>query len=112
MNRIGALLREPWIEKFSCVEEIIEKLLEIGFSHLELPQKHFFTEKEIDFLKKIKKGSHLFYPRFLSLGFINLTNPNYLNFEFRTERLFKFAKKIEASLLNFGFDHCYKSEFC
>lgn len=49
VNRIGILLREPWIETLSCVEEMIEKLLGIGFSHFELPQKHFFTEKEIDF---------------------------------------------------------------
>jgi len=114
MNRIGILLREPWIEEFSCVEEVTEKLLEIGFSHFELPQKHFFTEKEIDFLKKVKKEKNLIYSIHASCpcGLINLTNPNYLGFELRLEQLFEFAKKIKAELLNFDFDLCYKAELC
>jgi len=114
MNRIGILLREPWIEKFSCLEEMIKKLLIIGFSHIELPQKHFFPEKEIGFLRRIKKEKNISYSVHASCpcGLINLTNPNYLNFEFRAEQLFEFSRKIEATLINFDFDLCYKTELC
>lgn len=112
MNPVGIFLREPWIEEFVSLEEMVARLLKIGFVYFELPQKHFFTEKEIGFLRNLKEKENIIYSVHSSspCGLINLTNPNRTSFEFRLEQLFEFAKKIKASLINFDFDSCYKAE--
>lgn len=111
-NPIGILLREPWIEKFSSIERIMERLLPLGFTYFELPQKHYFSEKEMDFLGGLRKDRDISYTVHSSspCGLINLVNPNYVNFEVRLEQLFEFAKRIGAELINFDLDSCYKAE--
>jgi len=111
-NPIGILLREPWIEKFSSIEKVMAKLLPLGFTYFELPQKHYFSEGEITFLRELKKKRNISYTIHSSspCGLINLTNPNYVNFEVRLEQLFEFARRLGAELINFDLDSCYKDE--